>query len=54
MDKKELIETMKSIKDHCENVKGGCRRCSIKKECEANFGHAPTNWELESEVSDEE
>lgn len=50
MTKEILIEMFKLIKNHCDDVKGGCHRCEIKKECDEHFRKAPTYWEIESEA----
>lgn len=52
MTKDELLEMAKIVKSHCDNIKGGCHRCDIKKECDKHFRHAPTFWDFGKEVSE--
>lgn len=52
MDRTELLNAMKVIKDHCVNKGDNCKSCEIINECEY-LGIAPEMWDLgDGEIND--
>ena len=47
MEKVELTNAMRVLKDYCEKTR--CLSCLIKIECDNNLNSRPCDWEMESE-----
>lgn len=55
-NKKELIEAMKVIKEHCKAIKLHCDGCEIETKCNAYFKNTqelPEDWYLEDGESND-
>lgn len=49
MERTELINAMRMIKDHCENLES-CQECEIRNLCDDNFPIEPYTWDLDGDL----